>query len=96
MDLYNITNGNGEFRQIYVSGSSFGFPSTIIPPRIVRFGVKLEFDRGRRAVRSRRVSFSGAINVTEPGTLRRRARRPALRTRCSRGSQAPVRLAGRR
>ena len=43
MDLYNITNGNAEFRQLYVSGSSFGFPSTIIPPRIVRFGVKLEF-----------------------------------------------------
>ena len=43
MDLYNITNGNGEFRQIYVSGSSFGFPSTIIPPRIVRFGVKLDW-----------------------------------------------------
>ena len=43
MDLYNITNGNGEFRQLYVSGSSFGFPTTIIPPRIVRFGVKLEW-----------------------------------------------------
>jgi hypothetical protein len=43
MDLYNITNGNAEFRQIYVSGSSFAFPTTIIPPRIVRFGVKLDW-----------------------------------------------------
>jgi hypothetical protein len=43
MDIYNISNGNGEFRQIYISGPSFGFPSTIIPPRIVRFGVKLEW-----------------------------------------------------
>ena len=36
-------NGNAEFRQIYVSGASFGFPSTIIPPRIVRFGVKVDW-----------------------------------------------------
>jgi hypothetical protein len=43
VDVYNITNSNAEFRQIYVSGSSFGFPTTIIPPRIVRLGVKLEW-----------------------------------------------------
>ena len=43
MDLYNIANSNGEFRQIYTSGSSFGFPTTIIPPRIIRFGAKLEW-----------------------------------------------------
>ena len=43
MDLYNITNSNSEFRQIYTSGSSFGFPTTIIPPRIIRFGAKLEW-----------------------------------------------------
>jgi hypothetical protein len=43
VDVYNITNSNAEFRQIYVSGSSFGFPTTIIPPRIVRFGAKVEW-----------------------------------------------------
>ena len=43
IDLYNITNTNAEFRQIYVSGSSFGFPTTITPPRIIRFGAKLNW-----------------------------------------------------
>ena len=43
MDLYNITNSNAEFRQIYVSGSSFGFPTTIVSPRIIRFGAKLNW-----------------------------------------------------
>jgi hypothetical protein len=43
VDLYNIANSNAEFRQIYVSGSSFGFPTTITPPRIVRFGVKVDW-----------------------------------------------------
>ena len=43
MDLYNIANSNAEFRRIYTSGSSFGFPTTIIPPRIIRFGAKLEW-----------------------------------------------------
>jgi hypothetical protein len=43
MDLYNISNSNTEFRQIWSSGSSFGFPSTIIPPRVVRFGVKVDW-----------------------------------------------------
>ncbi len=43
VDLYNITNSNAEFRQIYVSGSSFGFPTTIISPRIVRFGGKVDW-----------------------------------------------------
>jgi hypothetical protein len=43
MDVYNIANSNAEFRQIYVSGSSFGFPTTIVSPRIVRFGAKLNW-----------------------------------------------------
>jgi hypothetical protein len=43
MDLYNITNSNAEFRQIYVSGGSFGFPTTIVPPRVIRFGAKVEW-----------------------------------------------------
>ena len=43
MDIYNITNSNAEFQQIYVSGSSFGFPTTIVPPRIIRFGAKFEW-----------------------------------------------------
>jgi len=43
VDVYNITNSNTEFRQIWASGSSFQFPTTIIPPRIVRFGVKVDW-----------------------------------------------------
>jgi hypothetical protein len=43
VDVYNIANSNAEFRQIYVSGGSFGFPTTITPPRIVRFGVKVDW-----------------------------------------------------
>jgi hypothetical protein len=43
MDLYNIANSNAEFRQIYVSGSSFGFPTTIVSPRIIRFGAKVDW-----------------------------------------------------
>jgi hypothetical protein len=43
LDVYNIANSNAEFRQIYVSGSSFGFPTTITSPRIVRFGAKLDW-----------------------------------------------------
>jgi hypothetical protein len=43
VDVYNIANSNAEFRQIFVSGGSFGFPTTIIPPRIVRFGVKVDW-----------------------------------------------------
>lgn len=43
MDLYNMSNSNAEFRKIYVSGTSFGFPTTIVPPRIVRFGVKVDW-----------------------------------------------------
>ena len=36
MDIYNITNSNAEFRQINISGGSFGFPTTIVPPRVIR------------------------------------------------------------
>ncbi len=43
LDVYNITNSNSEFRQIFVSGSSFGFPTTITPPRIVRVGMKVDW-----------------------------------------------------
>ena len=43
MDLYNITNSNAEFRRIYISGGSFGFPTTIVPPRVIRFGAKVDW-----------------------------------------------------
>ena len=43
VDLYNITNSNSEFRQIWTSGSTFGFPTTITPPRIVRLGLKFDW-----------------------------------------------------
>jgi hypothetical protein len=31
MDLYHTTNSNTEFRQLWSSGASFGYPTTIIP-----------------------------------------------------------------
>jgi hypothetical protein len=43
VDVYNMTNSNTEFRQIWSAGSSFGFPTTIVPPRIVRIGAKVEW-----------------------------------------------------
>lgn len=43
LDMYNITNSNSEFRQIWSSGSSFLRPTTIIPPRVVRVGAKVEW-----------------------------------------------------
>ena len=39
-DIYNITNSNAASNMGWGSGSSFRLPSTIIGPRIVRFGLK--------------------------------------------------------
>ena len=43
LDVYNITNSNSEFRQIWSSGTSFLLPTTIIPPRVVRVGAKVNW-----------------------------------------------------
>jgi hypothetical protein len=42
-DLYNITNSNAASNMGWGSGSSFQLPSTIIGPRIARFGLKYDW-----------------------------------------------------
>jgi len=42
-DLYNITNSNAASNTGWGSGSSFQLPSTIIGPRIARFGLKYDW-----------------------------------------------------
>ncbi len=43
LDLYNMLNANPIQDITVTSGSSFLRPINIVPPRIVRFGFKLEF-----------------------------------------------------
>jgi hypothetical protein len=43
IDLYNIGNSDGASNITWLSGSSFLLPSTIIGPRIMRFGVKYDW-----------------------------------------------------
>jgi Carboxypeptidase regulatory-like domain/TonB dependent receptor len=43
MDLYNIGNSDAASNIAWASGSSFEFPSTIIGPRIMRVGVKVDW-----------------------------------------------------
>jgi hypothetical protein len=43
MDLYNISNSDAASNINWSGGSSFQLPSTIIGPRIMRVGVKLEW-----------------------------------------------------
>ena len=43
LDLYNITNSNAASNMGWGSGSSFQLPSTIIGPRIARFGLKYDW-----------------------------------------------------
>lgn len=42
-DIYNITNSDAASNMAWGSGSSFLLPSTIIGPRIARFGVKYDW-----------------------------------------------------
>jgi hypothetical protein len=42
-DIYNITNSDAASNITWGSGSSFLLPSTIIGPRIMRFGVKYDW-----------------------------------------------------
>ena len=43
VDLYNLFNANPEQNMSWVSGASFLRPLNIVPPRILRFGAKLEW-----------------------------------------------------
>jgi hypothetical protein len=43
VDLYNITNTNTVVNLAWTSGSSYLLPSTIVAPRIMRFGLKYEW-----------------------------------------------------
>ena len=43
MDGYNLTNSNAATNINWSSGATFLTPSTIIPPRLARFGVKFDF-----------------------------------------------------
>lgn len=43
LDGYNLFNANPEANILYSSGASFLRPTNIVPPRIVRFGVKLDW-----------------------------------------------------
>jgi hypothetical protein len=43
IDVYNITNSNAEVDINWSAGSAFLNPSTILPPRIARVGVKFNW-----------------------------------------------------
>jgi hypothetical protein len=43
LDFYNLLNSNPEDFITWGSGSSYLRPSSVIPPRIVRFGLKVDF-----------------------------------------------------
>jgi hypothetical protein len=43
IDLYNIGNSDAASNITWLSGSNFLLPSTIIGPRIMRFGVKYDW-----------------------------------------------------
>jgi hypothetical protein len=43
VDVYNIANANPNQNVTYSSGSSFLRPTAIVPPRVVRLGLKLQF-----------------------------------------------------
>lgn len=40
LDLFNITNSNAETDININSGSTYQWPTTVLPPRVIRFGVK--------------------------------------------------------
>jgi hypothetical protein len=43
LDLYNVFNANPEQTVIWASGSSFLRPTAIVPPRIARIGIKVNW-----------------------------------------------------
>ena len=43
MDGYNLTNSNAATNINWSSGATYLTPSTIIPPRLARFGAKFDW-----------------------------------------------------
>ena len=43
LDVYNLLNANPVDFMSWASGASYLRPSSVIPPRIVRFGVKFDW-----------------------------------------------------
>jgi hypothetical protein len=43
VDLFNLTNSNAEVDINTTSSSTYQWPSTVLPPRVVRFGVKFSW-----------------------------------------------------
>jgi hypothetical protein len=43
LDGYNLTNTNAAQNIVWGSGSTFLQPTTIIPPRLFRFGAKFDW-----------------------------------------------------
>jgi hypothetical protein len=43
IDFYNLTNSNAAQNIVWGSGSSFLQPTTIVPPRLLRFGAKFDW-----------------------------------------------------
>jgi hypothetical protein len=43
INLYNVMNSNAATATTYVSGATYGYVTAILPPRIIRFGVKYDF-----------------------------------------------------
>jgi hypothetical protein len=40
VDVFNITNSNAEVDINTTSSGTYQWPSTVLPPRVIRFGVK--------------------------------------------------------
>jgi outer membrane receptor protein involved in Fe transport len=43
LNLYNVLNSNAATATTYVSGPTYGYVTEILPPRIVRVGLKFDF-----------------------------------------------------
>ena len=43
LDLYNVLNSNAVQNLVWASGSSFLRPTAILPPRVARLGVKVNW-----------------------------------------------------
>jgi hypothetical protein len=43
VDVFNVTNENNVLQAGVITGSTFDVPTFILPPRIVRFGIRYTF-----------------------------------------------------
>lgn len=43
MDVFNVLNGNSVLSEVTTVGATLGRPSSILPPRVVRFGIAVAF-----------------------------------------------------